>query len=422
LGTKKIFSVMAIVLLATLLVVSFASIPKVKATGFNYHFYGPIDENTGVALKYKNGSPAYVNVTVHYLNSPPDTFSTNGNGGAGYSFNTTTVPIYFAYDITDNTTGLSITSHREYWLKSDFTETSGTYILWGATSGLTTYTIAFLDYVGQLKSYPIIKAQIEDTTYTVMNYTTVDDRPVDAQNTVIMNLQEGHRYRIVLSDGVNDANDIVYGFLTPSSTTGIQLVLRGVDFPKQTLLLYQYVHAYAVRDFLNPVGSITVSYGDTTSMTNSVTITITNASDSTVAFMQVFSGVGYQTFSYTWAYADNATNYEVTVAIDHLTFGSFSYKQYLIGEYTTPTAPFSLDFLGTLSISTAWMIPALLIIFVAGCFSELSAEVGGVLTTIVAIILAAMGWIPITSAALVTALALSIMAGIVTARRRMLYS
>jgi electron transfer flavoprotein alpha subunit len=57
------------------------------------------------------------------------------------------------------------------------------------------------------------------------------------------------------------------------------------------------------------------------------------------------------------------------------------------------------------AVVAAWFIPALLIVFVAACFSELTSEVACVLTAVTAIFLSAIGFIPISTGALVTALA-----------------
>jgi hypothetical protein len=378
-------------------------IQPAKAVAYSYTFNGPYYETTGNDITDSFGL-VDMWLTTHYSDTTPT--STAVFNGA-YTLTPTSKPLYFSltvyYNLTGGPTLTPIT--REYWLGPN--ENTGTYNIF-SQSTLTTYVISFMDQVGLLKTYPYIEAQI------LMNgtYQTVEKRIVDVQNIVSMELIEGQRYRILFGDG---ATTKVYGDLTTTATTGIQLILRGVDFPKETLLLYQYVHASAIRDFLNPTGAITISFEDTTSQTTSVTVTIT--SNGTTVYSNVFTS---QLFSYTWNSAVNATNYEVTVSIVHVNFGSFSYKYYLLGEYTKASEPFSLSFLGsTMGISTAVLIPALLIIFVAGCFSEITAETAAVLTVIVAIILSALGWIEISQAAIITALALSVLAGIVTAKRRM---
>jgi hypothetical protein len=82
------------------------------------------------------------------------------------------------------------------------------------------------------------------------------------------------------------------------------------------------------------------------------------------------------------------------------------------------TAPFLLSWLGSLDIDTSTLLPALLIIFVAGCFSVLNAHVGAVLTVIVAVILTWLGWISIPVGALVTSMFLAILMALIYAKRR----
>jgi hypothetical protein len=372
--------------------------PAKAQTTYNYYLMGPLNEATAAWL------PGNMTVTAHLwaggIGAEP---TVSINSSATYNL-TTSYPVrYFSFDY--NETGVN--QHREYWLDTSDT-TNATYRGWFSPDTLNSYTISFLDYTGRLQDYPYVLTK----AYVLGVLSTVEKRRVDVQNIVLNNLREGDSYSIVYSNGVSS---FTYGDLTTTATSGIQLILRGVDFPKETLLLYQYVHASAIRDFLNPTGAITVSYEDLTSQTTSVTVTI--ASNGTTVYSNVFIS---QLFSYTWNNAVNATNYEVTVSIVHATFGSFSYKYYLLGEYEKASDPFSLAFLGsTMGISTAVLIPALLIIFVSGCFSEITAETAAVLTVIVAIILSALGWIEISQAAIITALALSVLAGIVTAKRRL---
>jgi hypothetical protein len=401
---------LALLALVFLFVLSVATpfIPTAKATSYgSFPFFGPLSEDqTGYMLQN-------ITITAHLAGGTGNNAIFEVNDTNPYIYNDTVAPVKF---FTFDWNGTGTPQHREYWL--DPTEqTAGLinnniagaeYDIYFSRTDLTTYIISFMDQVGLLKQYPYIELQ----AYLSGQYVTVDKREVDAQNIISCDLQMGSRYRIIFTDGITDN---IYGDITTTATTGIQLILRGVDFPKETLLLYQYVHASAIRDFLNPTGAITVSYEDITNQTTSVTLTITN--NGTVVYNNVFVD---QTFSYTWTSAVNATSYQVTVAIVHANFGSFSYKYYLLGEYTKATEPFSLAFLGsTMGISTAVLIPALLIIFVAGCFSEITAETAAVLTVIVAIILSALGWIEISQAAIITALALSVLAGIVTAKRRM---
>jgi hypothetical protein len=403
---KKIYTTIALTLLLVMSLATFIQIPTVKAVDvYSFQFDGALNENT---WGYLGGT----NVTVRaypYIGVTFDTFQFNSTNSP-YIWNLSYVPIYFTYEWN-----LTTLQHREYWLSSNdntnWTGTGQNYRCFFSTEDQTTYILSFLDYAGLLGTYPYIKISDGGT------YNTVEKRLVDAQNTVSVSLVPGKTYDIWLSG----ATDYFYGTITPTYVTGIQLVVRDIDFTsleaKKQLLLYQYVHAYAQRDFLNPTGAITVSYEDLTSKTTSVLVTITN--NGTTVYSGTFTA---QTFSYTWNSAVNATSYEVTVAVNHQTFGLFDFKQYLLGEYQKADEPFSLAFLGSsMGISTAMLIPALLIIFVAGCFSELTSEVAAILTVIVAIVLTSLGWIDIGQGAIISTLALAVMSGIVAMKRRQGY-
>jgi hypothetical protein len=399
---KKRLGILVIFTLSIMLVMPFLQVPTVKAADiYSFQFDGAINENT---WGYLGGT----NVTVRaypYIGVTFDSFQFNSTNSP-YVWNLTYVPLYFSYEWN-----LTTLQHREYWLSSNdntnWTGTGQNYRCFFSTEDQTTYTINFLDQVGLLSQYPYIKISDGGT------YNTVEKRKADVQNSVSVSLVLGKTYDIWLSG----STDYFYGQITPTSTTGIQLVIRGVDFPKETLLIYQYIHASAIRDFLNPLGAITTSYEDITNSTTSVTLTITDTLANTVVYNAVFTN---QTFSYSWITAINATTYHVTLNIVTTTYGNLQFSYMLPAEGLHNTGAFSLEFLGTLGvgISTAWIIPALLIIFVAGCFSELTSEAAAIITIIIAIILVWMGWLEISTGAIITALTLSVLAGIVSVKRR----
>ncbi len=357
----------------------------------NYTLVGVNSEVTGLVV-----GDVWVRAFYNVAGRAPEVFYVNGTFGF-YNYSTSAVPEYFEFYLADGVT-------RQYWLQP--TESSGRiYIL---NSTLTTYTINFMDYTGILKNSPYILAQ----TYLNGSLVTVEKRKVDSQNTFQMALENGKKYLIKIEGATN----FTYGDLLMTETTGVQLVIRGIEFTSQSILLYQYIRASAVRDFLTPTGAITISYQDTTNQTSSVEIKISY--NSTVVFDEVFSGEGNQTFSYIWTEADNATDYTVWVNVNHQVYGYFYFNQYLKGEYTTSNGPLDLSFMGSLPINTACIIPALIIILVAACFSEATAEIGAFLICVVAALLALMGWIPIGSSALIIGFSLALLLGVVTVRRR----
>jgi hypothetical protein len=421
-NVKKLFFIFVVAALVLSVATPFIVQPVKAATKYVY-FYGPYNEALGGSFKYADGSNATCLVTVHlnYANttrpSYVDSFNISWATPHTFSYSDTEQPLYFEYTITDKTTTPYTTYTRQYWYTaSDDSSERSFYVYFGSNE--QTYTVSFMDYTGLLKTYPYI--EICYNIDTSSNY-IVQKYKVDMQGVVVAELRLGAKYSIYFQDGSHEKY-YYYGDLTPSTVTGIQLVIRGIDFPKETLLLYQYVHTSVTRDFLNPTGAITLNYEDINEQTTSVNMTITNTTSGLIVDQEFRSGEAAQTISYTWSAADNATSYQVTFIIDHTIYGTFYYKEYLLGEHAKASEPFSLDFLGTgFPISTAVLIPALLIIFVAGCFSELTSEAAAVLTVIVAILLTALGFIDIGQGAIISALALAVMAGIVTARKRMQY-
>jgi hypothetical protein len=190
------------------------------------------------------------------------------------------------------------------------------------------------------------------------------------------------------------------------------LYLKGVDFPKETLLMYKYVTLYATRDYAT--NSIIFVYNDTKLLTNTVTVTFTDL-DGNVAYTNVFHD---NSLNLNWTAAYNYTSYQLTVTVDHEDYGLFDWKQFMPNTNGESAAMFDLSFLGDWSFDLTYLFPAILILFAAGCFSALNAEVGAVVMVIVAVILSWMGWIPIPVGSLVAGFALAILMALVYNKRR----
>lgn len=391
-------------LLALALSFTLSVVPPTKAlTAIT--FYGPLDMQTVGYFYNSDYSEAICQVTIGY---PTTAVVFNITGSASNTTNVDlTTALYFDFLVIDNSTTPFTTYHHQYWITpSDSTMTEYKVFF---DHNDAQYVINFLDMVGRLQTYPYIMATANIGGIVF----PIEKRPVDVQNSVNFMLTVGSRYNITYSDGTTI---VPYGELAATAITGIQLIIRGVDFPKTSLLLSDFVHAYALRDFLNPTGAITVSYEDTSNNTDNVNVLITNATSGLTVLDLDFPS--NNTFVYTWASAVNATNYQVLVNVTHSTFGELIFRQYLLGENSVASSPFDLSFLGSVGFNTAWFLPALLIVFVAGCFSELTSEAAAILTVIVAIILVWMGWLSISSGIVVAALALSIMAAVIASKRR----
>lgn len=347
-----------------------------------YDFHGVYDEATGAYL-------GAVNVTAYFNSSSTLTFQVAGDKTKGFS----AVPTYCLYDLSP--------LNREYW----FTPNENATTLYIYNDAATNYVINFLDYTGVLRNYPFVTAKVNVEGIFVV----VEKRKADTQNSVTMNLVNGRKYQIEVGDGVTS---YVYGDILMTAATAVQLTLRGADFPKETLLMYKYVRIYGLRNFTSPSG-ISLIYQDTQSLTTSVDISI-NLQNGTTVYSTSSTA---QTFTVTWTSAANATSYFMDVTVHHSVYGDLTWRQIFLGRGVT-SAPWTLSWMGSLPFDTAYLLPALIILFAAGCFSVLNAEVGAILLVITAIILSWMGWVPISGGALVAGLFLAILMALIYNKRR----
>ncbi len=350
-----------------------------------FTFYGVYDETTGL-LTDQNCT-----VTVYFAEAQPNyefTFNVSHYYVPPYQVR------YFHFELG--------AYDREYWVEPD-EYISAIYVF---NDTLTGYTINFLDFCGALQTSPYVTAQF----YINGTLMTMDKRKVDAQGSITISLVNTRKYVIKLS---GSGTTYTWGDLLMTDQLTIQLVLKAILFPKETLLTYRYLRVYAFRELNTPTGTITTYYEDTKAATTSVAIYI-NYKNGTNAFNITETA---HSFSLAWSNAANDTDYQIVAEISHELYGDMTWKQYLPRGMSE--APWSLAFLGvSFPFESAYLLPALLIVFVAGCFSVLNAEVAAILTVITAIILTYMGWIPISTGSLVTAFAFAILMGLSYAKRR----
>jgi hypothetical protein len=348
-------------------------------------FNGPYSEDTGLLLSEN------CTVTVYFSNgATPESFILNG----AYPFSSNNTIRYYEFTFSDNNT-------RQYWP----TELEIVVNVFYTSSSLTTYLINFLDYTGMLKSYPYVSAQY----YVNGSLFTVEKRVVDAQNNIYMNLVDGHTYTLVIGDG--DVS-YIFGDCLMTSITAVQLYLNSADFSEEVQLMYKYILMDALRDFSS--NSLRIIYEDTTSQTVSVLVEIDFKNGTNVFTYTAVS----DSFSLNWTGVIDSEAYQVTLTVTHSSYGELTWKKYFV-EQGGSTSPFDFSFLGSiLGLDTSYLLPILLIIFVAACFSALNAEVAAVLAVIMGIIFSVMGWLPIPIGALIGAISLAILMALVYNKRR----
>lgn len=161
-----------------------------------------------------------------------------------------------------------------------------------------------------------------------------------------------------------------------------------------------------------PYGNITITYQDTLNMTDSVDLYI-NYKNGTNVYNTTFST---DSFVCTWSLTINTIDYAVVLNIDHEQYGEYTWKQYFPRSFSE--MPWGMGWFGSLPFNTAYIIPALLIIFFGACFSVINAYIGAFSMVATTITISYLGWLPIPAATLVTAFTFAIIMAIIYAKRR----
>ena len=326
-------------------------------------------------------------MTVNYLDGYPTTFNVT-SGGVTENF--AVQPRYFVFKLEPN--------DRYYWVESDENNTDIT--IYNATT--TLYTIQFNDLVNSLSTYQYVEVQL----LSPANVNVIEKLKVDVEKKIMVAAIQGNTYNIKVGG-------YTYGELKFGDTTPITLDLTGLIFPETVILGYKYVRIYADRDMGS--GIINAYYSDSLNLTNSIDLNIYIQSNDTLAYSTTSTD---NPWVFSWAGADNDTDYYMTVEIDHSTFGILTYRQVLPRLFGY-SPPFDLSVLGSsLPFETSYLIPAFVILAVAGAFSAANVVLGLFATSATAAIIAYIGWLPISANILVFAFAMVIVFAFVMLRRR----
>jgi len=275
-----------------------------------FTFKGLYDEDSGSYL-------SSVDVTVYYVNLTSTTFTVNGT----HYFSSEHEPLYFLFTLTSY--------NREYWIHTGENDTT-IYILNASTS---VYTFAFLDLAKALE-HPYVEAKY----YVNETLQTVEKRKVGMENKIQMSLVEGKKYSIVIRGNATHT----YGDLLMTSTTTVQLLIKGIKLPEDILPISEKVWIYGNRTFDSPNGSISIAYQDELNQTNSVKIYV-NYKNGTNAYNGTETA---SSFIHTWSSALNNTDYTVVAIVDHTQYGITTWKQPL--PYRILGTPSSTSFFGTI--------------------------------------------------------------------------
>jgi len=363
-----------------------------ETEGYVYTVHGPYYENGQVANCISN-------VTLYSKTNNPYSFIMNGTDGAAdtVTIQNDTASWYFQWNA-------SATNSRSYYLKSASTEEFWLYVA-DPTKTYAAYTISFLDLAGVLKTMPHVKAE-----RYINGIKIVERATVDIEKKVIFYMEAYASYSITIED---DTVTYAFGDLIFGSSTSITLTIKAVDFPKATLFTYKYVRVYGERALGTPNGTITIMYQDTLNKTTSVQIWINYKNLTNIATTTITTN---SSFVYTWSSASNDTDYAVALGITHETYGYYGWKQYFPRGMSE--MPWGMAWFGTLPFNTAYILPAMLIVFAGACFSVVNAYVGAFMMVIMAVLESYIGWLPILASVIVVAFTFAIIMAIIYAKRK----
>jgi hypothetical protein len=393
----KLLALSIVFVLAASLALMFIPEPVAAFDARTYNFEGPYSEGSGSVLANN------ATVTIHFTNTYDGYVSFRNT----YNYTTTTnIPSSFEFSYNDSGTVVT----REYWLNSTEQVNGGTFKFFVDTDA-TTVSVNIFNFknIAAFSSgaFLVVKNKLSYPLGEYVLEKILIDNLGDAS--LCISLYKTYEISIESTDG---EALYVFGDITTVSSA-ITLTIPAMAFPESTLLQYPYVTFYGTRNLDS--NSITLYYNDTKEQTESFSAVFTDSGGTTV---YSYSVDDTDSLVLNWTLADDSETYYVAVTVDHALYGDLSWTQTFYKEGGSDTALFSLSFLGDWSFNTAYILPALIVLFIACCFSVLNAEAGALLATIAAIALTLLGWLPIPAGMLVSAFAFSILMALVYAKRR----
>lgn len=397
---QALLSLFLLCLLSMMLILSLKQIPEAHAYSTeNFHFYlqdelgvETIDAGIDVTAYFKIGTYTIFHVPV-----------------TGYWYNASYDVLYFAFDLGGG-------RYRQYWLFDG--ETTGDIWIYAGnnTYGLSgmPYRLQFYDLAGVLSNYSFVEVINKADVDGGSNKGIVERRKVDAEQKIDTWAICEQLYTIKIMNPSN-ATSYTYGDLLFSYVQTIPLTLKGLDFPQSVILSYRYNRIFSER--YNNFSTIKTSYEDTLGDLANVTAIIYFQNE-TMADSSNYTDTA--SFIYTWLMAQYNESYIVRVVITHSKYGIMNYNAILShgGSFNPWNFP-----LGSLNanVSTADIIPNIIIFACFLLFSKSNAHVGAFLAVAVTIFLCLFGWVSIPATAIMASLVFTIMLGIAYAKRRVWY-
>jgi hypothetical protein len=362
-----------------------------------FHFY-PRDELTGGSIPSGISVTAFAKIGSYITFLVPE---------GGLLWNASYDVLYFQFDLGGG-------HYRQYWLLDG--ETTGTiYIYAGSyTYGISgsPYVLQLYDLAGVLKDVPFIEVISAPNAYGGSSTGIIERRKVDTKQRIHCEAIYAQSYDIKLK---SNTTTYTYGDLLFSNVQIIPLTLKGIDFPQNIILAYQYNRIYAER--YNNFSTIKTTYQDTLGYLANVSVLIYFENETLAASSNYTNTAA---FIYTWLMAQYNQTYIVRVTIIHSVYGTMNYNTvFYRGGYNV--RPWSFPLGSIPNMNTADIMPLFIL---GGCFlvfSKANAYLSGFLACAVAMFMSVWGWMSIPATAILTAFIVTILVAIAYAKRRVFY-
>ena len=360
--------------------------PKLYVTyeteGYRYIVHGPYYENGNV---YANT----VNVTLYRQNDEPYKFVLNGAGGADTeTIDTEQRGWYFAWNISS----VTYNQTRIYYLTSASFEELWIYIP-NPDQPFEMYFFTVTDFAGITNGY------LESRINVAGQNRVVERQKLDVIGAVPFWMTWANRYDIHLTC---DQGGYTWGGFVALTETSQSLIITRDMFPAAYPGMDVTVNALRKN-----ATWIQINYTDNQLLTDWVQITIKYREAMTWRTSYTTNNTG-DTQQIDWYLADATIDYVTTVTASRN--GEPSTWSFSCPKPAVATNPWEglLDVLGTWPIPASNVFGLAIVLCVFGVFSYASMEIGCVLGVLMAMFLAAIGWLQISWTLLAFALVIAV--------------
>jgi hypothetical protein len=345
---------------------------------YKYILYGAYNEQG-----FRSGA---INVTYYSQSQSPDTFLLDGTHSVGED----EIGVNFKFSLGYN-------QSRTYYLTSGYE----TIYVFKPTEPYYFYYFTVIDYVGIHNAYLESRLSLNGTYFVVERW------KLSVFNEIPFTFSWATTYNMRL---ICDEGTYIYGDYVAGATNNFVLPVTMAQFPPSSISI-EGIQLSASR--LNGT-NIQILYSDSLLHTNWMQVQIYHQ-NGLLAYSTNNTG---NTQNIIWNLANPSASYTSTITVSSSQFGTKTWSFGLQYLGAPPTNPWDLSFLGTFPIPATQIVNLVMVCLVFAVFSEEYSWLVGIIATVVASILVAIGWSTIPPSWLAVTMGISIIIAISIKRRR----